>query len=97
MPRKARKPKGDETTQAAGAGQGTRLSEGGQSGDLQGIPDIQDASSESVRELLAEGQSVEASIIDAVENAPNADEGEIKTKEVSEDDVPPEYQNPDLS
>jgi hypothetical protein len=29
-----------------------------------------------------------------VENAPDADQGEIRTREVPEDDVPDEYKNP---
>jgi hypothetical protein len=57
----------------------------GQSGDLQGLE------SEDAAQLLEEGQSFEASIVDGIENAPPADEGGIKTREVPEDDVPLEY------
>ncbi|HWC95432.1 MAG TPA: hypothetical protein VG456_01750 [Candidatus Sulfopaludibacter sp.] len=64
----------------------------GQSGDTQGLSDTEDVDSESVEELIEEGQSYEAAVISGVENAPNADEGEIRTKEVPEDDVPDEYQ-----
>ncbi len=63
----------------------------GQSGDLQGLSAIADADSESVDELLEEGQSLEASIINGVEDAPDADEGPVRTHEVLEDDVPEEY------
>ena len=59
---------------------------GGQSGDLQGID------SEDVAELLEEGQSFEAGIVSGIVDAPNADEGAIRTKEVPEDDVPLEYE-----
>ena len=63
----------------------------GQSGDTQGISDIEGADSESVRELLEEGQSFEAEAVMAVENAPDADVSEVHTKQFREDDVPPEY------
>ena len=67
----------------------------GQSGDIQGLSNAAEADSESVEELAEEGQSFEAEAIDAVENAPDAGEGEVKTREVSEDDVPEEYLNQD--
>jgi N utilization substance protein A len=50
--------------------------EGGQSGDEEGLPDEPEASSESTEELADEGQAFEAEVIDGVENAPLADEGE---------------------
>jgi hypothetical protein len=65
--------------------------QGGQSGDLQGLSDVAGADSQSVRELLEEGQYFEASVVSGVENAPPADAGPVKTHEVPEDDVPPEY------
>jgi hypothetical protein len=66
-----------------------------QSGDTQGLPAAPDATLESVKELEEEGQYFEAEVVDAVENAPPADAGPVKTKEVPEDDVPAEYQDPD--
>jgi hypothetical protein len=33
--------------------------------------------------------------VDGIENARDADEGEVRTREVEEDDVPEEYQKPD--
>ena len=64
----------------------------GQSGDLQGLSDSDDASSESVAELLEEGQAFEASVVNSIENARIADDdGGIVTSEVNEDDVPEEY------
>ena len=63
----------------------------GQAGDLQGLSDIADADSESVRELLEEGQAFEAAVVSGVENAPPADVEEVETSEVPEDDVPEEY------
>ncbi|MFY9660590.1 MAG: hypothetical protein WAJ97_08195 [Terriglobales bacterium] len=65
----------------------------GQSGDLQGISDIAGADSESLTELLEEGNSFEAEAVDGVENAKDPDVSEVKTREVPEDDVPKEYRN----
>jgi hypothetical protein len=63
----------------------------GQSGDTQGLSDIAEAGSESVAELVEEGQFLEADAISGVENAPDADVAEVHTKQVAEDDVPSEY------
>jgi hypothetical protein len=63
----------------------------GQSGDTQGLSDLAEADSESVLELIEEGQSFEAEVISGVENAPDADVAEVHTKQVPEDDVPSEY------
>jgi hypothetical protein len=64
---------------------------GGQSGDLQGLSNRAGADSESVDELLEEGNAFEAEIVKGIEDVPNADEGEVRTHEVPEDDVPDEY------
>jgi hypothetical protein len=64
---------------------------GGQSGDIQGLPRDEDVDTESVEELLEEGQALEAEYVSGVENAPDADEGPLKTREVPENDVPEEY------
>ncbi len=61
---------------------------GGQSGDTQGLPDQAEAGSESVKELLEEGQSFEAEVIMGVEDAPDADVSEVRTKAIAEDGVP---------
>jgi len=63
----------------------------GQSGDTQGPPEQEDVENESVRELAEEGQYFEASLVDAIENAPLADEGAIRPHRRPEDDLPPEY------
>lgn len=67
----------------------------GQSGDIQGLSDVAEADSESVEELAEEGQDLEAEAIDGVENAPDADRGPVRTREVPEDDVPEEYLDKD--
>jgi hypothetical protein len=65
----------------------------GQAGDLQGLPNRPTANSESVKELLEEGKAVEADAIHGVENASDADQGEVE-HELPEDD-PPEYLDKD--
>ncbi|MGH9406591.1 MAG: hypothetical protein ACRD3D_12245 [Terriglobia bacterium] len=62
----------------------------GQSGDVQGISGSPEADSESVKELLEEGQAFEAEAVSGVQNAPEPDQAEVTTSEVPEDDVPPE-------
>ena len=64
---------------------------GRQAGDLQGLSDVEGADSESVDELLDEGNAFEADAVRGVEEADNADEREVETHEVPEDDVPDEY------
>jgi len=71
--------------------QGNPADSAGQSGDTQGLSDVAEAGSESVAELVEEGQSFEAEAIGGVEDAPDADVAEVHTKQVPEDDVPPEY------
>jgi hypothetical protein len=65
----------------------------GQSGDLQGLSGREGADSESVGELLEEGNAFEAEVVKGVEDAGDADEGEVVTHEVAEDDVPGEYRD----
>ena len=67
---------------------------GRQSGDLQGLSDLQGADSESVAELLEEGNPFEAAVVSGVEAA-DSDEREVRTHEVPEDDVPDEYLDKD--
>ena len=72
-----------------------RANSAGQSGDLQGLAGAAEADSESVDELLEEGNAFEAEAVEGVENAPDADQGGIRTREVPEDDVPDEYLDAD--
>jgi len=73
--------------------QGVGLATAGQSGDLQGLSQIEDVDAESVAELAEEGQAYEAGIVDGIENAPGADRSQVRTREVPEDDVQPEYRD----
>jgi hypothetical protein len=68
---------------------------GGQSGNLQGLSNSAGADSESVDELLEEGNAFEAEVVQGVESVPDADQGEVKTREIPEDDVPDEYLDQD--
>jgi hypothetical protein len=66
---------------------------GGQSGDLQGLSSLEGADSESVDELLEEGNAFEAEVVKGVQDADEGDE--VHTHEVPEDDVPGEYRDKD--
>jgi len=68
-----------------------RARSAGQSGGLQGLSNAAGADSESVDELIEEGNAFEAGIVSGVETADGADEQEVRTREVPEDDVPDEY------
>jgi len=70
---------------------GPGLRSGEQSGDLQGLSRLETADSESVDELIEEGNAFEADVVAGVESAEDADEKEVRTHEVPEDDVPGEY------
>ena len=77
------------------APEGLAARSGGQSGDLQGLSSLEGADSESVDELLEEGNAFEAEAVKGVQDAGDADEGEVHTHEVPQDDVPGEYRNKD--
>jgi hypothetical protein len=64
-------------------------------GDFGGVSVVEGAGSESANELLEEGQTFEAGIVSGVENAPDPDQGEVRTHEVPQDDVPEEYDDKD--
>jgi hypothetical protein len=67
----------------------------GQAGDDQGLTDSAEADSESVKELVDEGQFFEANVVEGVEDAPEPDVAEVRTRQVLEDDIPPEYLDQD--
>ena len=67
----------------------------GQSGSDQGLSGDATADSESVEELLDEGNSFEAGIVFGVENSKDPSVSEVTTHEIPEDDVPGEYINQD--
>ena len=71
-------------------GHGSRTA--GQSGDIEGLSDAESVDSESVEELVEEGQDFEAELVGAVENAPEPDEGELDA-EIPEDDQDPDVRS----
>jgi hypothetical protein len=75
------------------APEGLSARSGGQSGDLQGLSSLEGADSESVDELLEEGNAFEAEVIKGVEDAGDADNRKVHTHEVPQDDVPGEYRD----
>ncbi|MBZ5664927.1 MAG: hypothetical protein LAO30_10020 [Acidobacteriia bacterium] len=68
-----------------------RSRSGKQSGDLQGLSRRERVGSESVDELMEEGNAFEAEVVQGVEDAGNNEGREVRTHEVSEDDIPEEY------
>jgi hypothetical protein len=86
-----RAPGEDQSLDAQAFDQGRRSRSAGQSGDLQGLSDVEGADSESVDELVEEGNAFEADVVAGVERAGDDDEKEVRTHEVPEDDVPGEY------
>lgn len=59
----------------------------GQSGDTEGLSDIEDADSESVEELAEEGQDYEAEVVSGVERAADRPGEEVRT-DISEEERP---------
>ena len=53
----------------------------GQSGDIEGLSDEPEASSDSVEDLVESGQYYEAEVVEGVEDAPDADVAEVTTHE----------------
>jgi hypothetical protein len=51
----------------------------GQSGDIEGLSTVATGDSESVAQLVEEGQDLEAEKISGVENAPEPDQAEVRT------------------
>jgi hypothetical protein len=84
-----RKSRSVDTTAFPPEGPGSPSS--GQSGDLQGLSNLEGADSESVKELLEEGNAFEADAVMGVELAGDTEGGEVHTHELLEDDVPGEY------
>ena len=78
---------GNVSTREKGGGPGSA----GQSGDTQGLSNVAQAGSESIEELVEEGQFFEAEVIGGVEDAPDPDVAEVHTKQIPEDDVPSQY------
>jgi len=86
------------STFSAGEGRPRRRTDSrsaGQSGDVQGVSRRAVVDAESVEELLEEGQAREAAAISGVQDALDPDQGEVRTREVPQDNVPKEYTDKD--
>jgi hypothetical protein len=90
LPKKRVQGKSQSVDTVTFALEGRGAQSGEQSGDLQGLSNVQGADSESVDELLEEGNAFEAEVVKGVEDAGDADEREVRTHEVPQD-VPGEY------
>jgi uncharacterized surface protein with fasciclin (FAS1) repeats len=66
-----------------------------QSADFEGLSRVEQADSESVDELVEEGNVIEAGAVAGVEEADDEDTREVHTREFPEDDVPGEYLDKD--
>jgi hypothetical protein len=73
---------------------GTRAS-AWQTEDFEGVSRAEQADSESVDELVEEGNVFESGAVAGVQAADDADEKEVQTRELPEDDVPEEYLDKD--
>ncbi|HYK42116.1 MAG TPA: hypothetical protein VE007_06970 [Thermoanaerobaculia bacterium] len=78
-----------------GSDRGIGAGSAGQSGDTEGLPRDASADSESVEELLEEGQSFEAGVVSGVEEGRRRGTRGVRTRQVPEDDVPQEYLDED--
>ncbi len=72
-----------------------RAPSGRQSGDLQGLSNNELVDSQSVDELLEEGNAFEAGVVAGVEESEDAGTREVRPREVPVDDVPEEYLDQD--
>ena len=90
-PKKQIREKSQSVNTVAFAREGLGARSGEQSGDLQGLSNVQGADSESVDELLEEGNAFEAEVVKGVEEAGDADASEVRTHEVPQDGVPGKY------
>lgn len=68
----------------------------GQSGDLQGLSEVEDVESESVEELVEEGQDYEAEVVAGVERAGDTPDAGVPSRE-RKDEFEPETEEEEVS
>lgn len=68
---------------------------GGQSGDLQGLSEVEDVESESVEELVEEGQDYEAELVAGVERAGDSPDAGVPRRE-RKDEFEPETEEEEI-
>jgi len=72
----------------------SQVPKGRLSGDVQSLSQEELADSESVEELVEEGQDFEGELVQGIENAPPADQGEVRTHAPAEpNEEAPDYKN----
>ena len=74
---------------------GSGVISGRRSEDFEGLSRAEQADSESVADLVEEGNVFEAGVVAGVQEADDEDEQEVHTHELPEDDVPEEYTDKD--
>lgn len=62
---------------------------------MQALPEVEHLDSESLLELIEEGNAFEANVLSGVEDAENNEGQEVHTHEIPEDDVRGEYLDQD--
>src|SRR5947209_5977412 len=75
-------PQGSQSVETVPMSRALRARAGAGGGDFGGVSTVESVENESADELLEEGQAFEAGIVSGVENAPDADQGPIRTREV---------------
>jgi transcription termination/antitermination protein NusA len=71
----------DAASEGGGDESATGPDSAGQSGDVEGLSNEPEASSDSVEDLVESGQYYEAEVVEGVEDAPDADVAEVTTHE----------------
>ena len=91
---KSTRTRGEEDA-AAFSERRTRDRSGELSGDLQGLPEVEQLDSENLHELIEEGNAFEANVLAGVQDAEENEGKEVHTHEAPVDDVPGEYLDED--
>lgn len=95
VPKKRSRQEGYVVDTLVGLEKKRRAPPGLQSGDLQGLSNDEVVDSQSVDELLEEGNAFEAGVVAGVEESEGSGTREVRTREVPVDDVPEEYLDQD--
>ncbi len=95
VPRRRSREQGYALDTLVGLEKEPKAPSGLQSGNLQGLSSDELVDSQSVDELLEEGNAFEAGVVSGVEESEDSGTREVRTREVPVDDVPEEYLDPD--
>lgn len=86
--RRARRGSSRRSQEGKPPGENEQTPEGNQSGDLTGLNKDDYSAGESTAELIEEGQDLEGELVLGVEDAPDADEGEVPTPRTPRSHIP---------